>query len=343
MKKIFLFAIAAVALTVGCQKSQITAPEVDPLDDGTPVPVVFGTNVATVSTKAAVDGTAFSGQTLHIYGVNDAATDWNNSESFLTNMNPATVEVSDNEITIDNAYYGVNKETYSFFGYHVGDATTNATKTNATLSVSVTIDGDDDILIGKADKATDVASSGLTVADLYSAKSARKDVKPNLTFNHELVRFDFMIKNGTTLNGEETITIDKIAVKSVATGTLKFPEASLTPEVTPKTSDGKVDETQLATFDLVPESLAFDASTAVDAVESAGNIMVMPGLEAYPLALTVTSNGQVATSNLAIQGNFTKGYKYEVTVVVYGLEAVILSVKLVDWQTGDPVVIDPDK
>ena len=342
MKKIFAFAIAAVALTVGCQKNQIESPDVDPLDDGTPVPVVFGTNVVTVSTKAAIDGTTFAGQELTIYGVNDAATDWTIEEAFLTNMGPATVAVTGNEIKDIDAYYGVNKETYSFFGYHVGDATAVPTADGKTLSVAVTINGDDDILIGSATKADDVGNSGLGVEDLYSAKSARKDVKPNLKFNHGLVRFDFKIKNGTTLGENETITINNIAVKSVAECTLAFPSAELTAAETPKTDDGNVDETQLATFDLQPANLVFDASKPKDTIEDAGNIMVMPGLSSYPLALTVTSNEQQATSDLAITGTFEAGRKYEVTVVVYGLEAVVLSVTLVDWVDGDPVTIDPD-
>ena len=40
---------------------------------------------------------------------------------------------------------------------------------------------------------------------------------------------------------------------------------------------------------------------------------------------------------------FEAGKKYEVTVITYGMEPVIVGVKLSDWAVGENVTIDSDK
>ena len=39
---------------------------------------------------------------------------------------------------------------------------------------------------------------------------------------------------------------------------------------------------------------------------------------------------------------FEAGYSYKVTIVVYGLEEVKLSVELEEWKDGGSTVLDPD-
>ena len=101
---------------------------------------------------------------------------------------------------------------YDFFGYHGDNAVTTTpslmkTGTNGletanlddatVMAVPFTIDGSQDLMTTKAmltgaDKANLKGSE-----DYYSAKAARKDVQPVLTFNHLLSRLQFNLFAGT--------------------------------------------------------------------------------------------------------------------------------------------------
>lgn len=54
MKKILLFSFAVLAFAASCQKPQNDLFEPDPLDDGTPVKVMLGTNVLNATARALV-------------------------------------------------------------------------------------------------------------------------------------------------------------------------------------------------------------------------------------------------------------------------------------------------
>ena len=77
MKKIFLFAIAAVTMATGCAKLQeiINPNNQTEIDENAPVEIKFTTNVAGVETKVRTKAAgALTGltadQTLYIYGLN---------------------------------------------------------------------------------------------------------------------------------------------------------------------------------------------------------------------------------------------------------------------------------
>ena len=124
MKRFFFLAIAAVGMTVACQKQEISNAPADPMDDGTPVPVVFGTNVSSsVTTKAALD--AWTGnEDLVIYGFKTGAdlsvTDATNAAyGYLVNGvkvdSPASGTTG--EVTIPDTFYG-KEDSYDFYGYY---------------------------------------------------------------------------------------------------------------------------------------------------------------------------------------------------------------------------------
>lgn len=375
MKKIFAFAIAAVALTVGCQKNQIESPEVDPLDDGTPVPVVFGTNVATVSTKAAVEGREEL-LPFHVYGIDNAAEDLTATEfKFLLDE-----DITDGNTYSDGytttAYYGANKETYSFYGYYVGGLTVTPVMGTNTITIPVTITGQEDLMIGMTNKENDLnarpdKSQTLVVEDLYSAKSARRTVKPNLVFDHKLVRFDFKFTDGSKLNEEaapeKSVWVEKVEVTSHTAGELVITHDATAPEDTlivkgtagtltlgsskPTQDDPENPWAPLVQFGLDPTPALVD-----DAVH--GTIMVMPIPEAaeggeapkqeYALKLYLNQTGateavpQDLTLAMGEGKEFEAGKKYTVNITVYGLEAVIVDVTVNDWTPGGSFTYDPD-
>ena len=112
--------------------------------------------------------------------------------------------------------------TFNFFGYHVDDAATidtgtdnvptvkyrtsataeaNSTAEATIITVPVTIDGSQDLMVGTTtandpDKLADTSLSDNVKSKFYSAYSARKNVHPILTFQHALSRFTFQVVAG---------------------------------------------------------------------------------------------------------------------------------------------------
>lgn len=120
--------------------------------------------------------------------------------------------------------------TFNFFGYHVDDAATETTqttigsntvkvpkvkyRTSATgtpsttastsstiITVPVTIDGSQDLMVGTTTANDPDIYTGGTYSEsvkskFYSAFAARKNVHPILTFNHALSRFTFQVVAG---------------------------------------------------------------------------------------------------------------------------------------------------
>lgn len=120
-------------------------------------------------------------------------------------------------------YYPINKNvTSNFFVFHVDDAyaaeggatgptiTTNDDKT--AMTVDFTIDGSQDLMVGMADNN----------GEGYSCATARAGVVPEITMNHLLTRFTFMVKNGNTLTPANCagVKVKAIRVLSKTKGTM---------------------------------------------------------------------------------------------------------------------------
>lgn len=349
MKKFFAFAIAAVTMTVGCQKFQdLINPNDKPVDDGAPVPVMIGTNVATVSTKAAVNDLAgLNGQNIYVYGIN------NEDKSLLVNNYAiGTPTLTDNSVKVEgqDVTYGIAGETYSFYGYYAGTALledTEASYSEGVITVPVTIDGTQDLMIGLTDKAADLAkqTEPVVLADLYGAKSARRGVKPNLVFEHMLVRFDFEFDGSSIEPTDALITVQSVSVATKTKGNLVITHGAETPgELVPdaEAEAGTVSlgnaTTPLAKYGTGAEGYTYDEDIT---------LMVMPQTS-YEVKLMLqqgTAEAKPQTLPLAMSGNnqFKAGKKYAVRIKVYGMEAVIVDVTVKEWGEGGAFEYDPDE
>lgn len=345
MKKIFIFALAAATMAVGCQKLQgILTPSVGAEDDGAPVPVVFGTNVATVSTKAAVEN-ADDLKPFHVYGISDELTTFTTTQDFLVDK-----EFAGTEATADGyptgSYYGVAGETYSFYGYYIDKLTTTPTFEGNTINIPVTITGQEDLMIGLTNKDNDLGSiSTLDADDLYSAKSARRGVTPKLVFDHKLVRFDFVIINGSELT--DNVEVSQIDLLNTTTnGKLIITHGDEPSGELVKGAD-RGDKADLSLTGVNGAALVtLTNATAVNASQNAGTIMPMPEEEGYMVKLHLTQNNQTAYQELPLvmsgENSFVPGTRYTVKVKVYGMEAVIVAVEVTPWNDGGSFEYDPD-
>ena len=122
------------------------------------------------------------------------------------------VEDTDNGV-IQYKYYPSNGR-YTFYGYHIDDATGATTDIEAKTVTGVTINGTQDLLaattIGMAaDDATNDQSLYKNIANTltgewadlmnyqFGARTARKEIVPILKFEHQLARLKFFVRAGS--------------------------------------------------------------------------------------------------------------------------------------------------
>ena len=361
MKKFFFFAIAALGMMASCQK-QSTTPAVD---GDAQVAVSFGIDapMATVSSKAAVD--AWSGaEALYVYGFPTACTDFSaEGAAFINNVpvNSPAAGVKGDVTPMTNGvpyYYAADNTTYDFYGYYVGTATVEQpVMTAANVTVNVTIDGSQDLMLAKADQATDVAGTEIEdyPARAYSAYSARKGIKPTLKFAHQLARFDFKVVAGaaSALAGSETaVSVTGISIlETQNAGTLTVVGADRA-----FVGAGEYNATLalagIATDGVAPATVKGAAEEPTAVGES---LMVVPGETSYKMQYVLAQNGvnaEPAEITLDINkfgdeavaaGKFLAGYKYVVTLTVYSLEKVDITAELEEWNDGGSFGYDPDE
>lgn len=140
-------------------------------------------------------------------------------------------------------YYPTTKTAFDFWGYRLddadvtaagdqdGSATAAAIKSNRfvpypsgdSLLIGFQIDGTQDIMAGKAVPTEEEIAKCGGVDNIYSAFAARKDVQPNIKFEHLLSRLNFQVLDGKdtqTTDEDKAVKVTGITVKSKATGKL---------------------------------------------------------------------------------------------------------------------------
>ena len=140
-------------------------------------------------------------------------------------------------------YYPTTQTAFDFWGYRLDDANdTTATdqKGSATaaaiennkfvpyingdsLLIGFKIDGTQDIMAGKAVPTVEDIKKCGGEENIYSAFAARRDVQPNIKFEHLLSRLNFQVLDGKkteTTDKDKAVKVTGITVKSKATGKL---------------------------------------------------------------------------------------------------------------------------
>lgn len=141
-------------------------------------------------------------------------------------------------------YYPTTKTAFDFWGYRLDDANkatgiedqegtdSKVAVTNGefvpyisvdSLLIGFKIDGTQDIMAGKAvPTEKDITKCG-GEDNIYSAFAARRDVQPNIKFEHLLSRLNFQVLDGKkieTTDPDKAVKVTGITVKSKATGKL---------------------------------------------------------------------------------------------------------------------------
>lgn len=139
-------------------------------------------------------------------------------------------------------YYPTTKTAFDFWGYRLDDADKTTAEDQAgsataaainsgrfvpytsedSLLIGFQIDGTQDIMAGKAVPTEEEMNKCGGEENIYSAFAARREVQPNIKFEHLLSRLNFQVLAGaeSTTNANTGVKVTGITVKSKATGKL---------------------------------------------------------------------------------------------------------------------------
>lgn len=400
MKKQLFFAVALAGMMAACSSSDEIAQRVDSpfVDSDEQTEIKIGASNEAVTTtrgKGTVGGVendqvlkdkSWDSETLYIFmtetgttNVADPTTYFGaNTQIKLFNNQKVTapaagaadklVKVIDDQNVEWYNYYPM-KGQFDFYGYHVDDATVDATDPTA---VTFTIDGSQDILVGKAnfaaDKqaAQDANAEGIDDLDVnataYSGHAARHGVQPTINFKHMLTRLTFEVvagddeAAGTKQDGHTgAMHVKAITVKSPAEGKLKVVDPTWDGTTRDRIEwTGKDADITLTSGEEDGQALTQDyaAFTGVSGDNTLDAIFVRGGVDSYEFSLSLeqevelNSNGDKEKTNPTYTGTFTLpgdgatgttfelGYSYKVKIKLYGLNEIKVSVELDKWLDG---------
>lgn len=368
-------------MLAGCQKTEISGNQSNVIDDSKPVAMQFGVNAPSfevTKTKAAVDG--WNQTPIQVIGLINTGTAAAPVYDFTAKVFDQAATVVDSETKIElyqkNAegeeyagqnvpYFYSEGKLYDFYAYHLGGATAAAQVENDeenTITLGVTIDGSQDLMVAQPDKAEDIKADnsldGVTTADVYSAWAARRGVQPTLVFEHALTRFNFIVRGMDA--PAEKVTIDGISMTGLAkTGTLTVVGETLgftAGEVVADNDTLSLKNSNDSTYTAQPVTMRNETP--------AGNgscLMVQPGLDKINVVVDMhhTYNGididldpytfKVDATQVLKEGvaagitTFAAGTAYNIYINVYGPQEIIIKAELTEWANGGDYTYDPDQ
>lgn len=366
-------------LAVSCQKAAVGGAQ-EPEEAPVPIQLTTNLKVNSVSvTKAGVDAWKEEHK-LYFYAIPTSTSESqdilvNNQVASAPTGSNTSIELKN----ADNTYYFYHpgKSTYDFYGYFVDkaagdDAPQPVIENGVIVLKNITLDGSEDIMLAKADKEMDVidASGNLLTApaNAYSAYSARLGVVPNLVFQHQLARFVFNVIAGNEDGAK--VQIKEVALKSDSKADLYIMSnnedsqprgiKSLGSSIDFKLSRTDDHPIPCFPFRVIPESWN---SQFEDSDRIGESIMVIPA-SSHEMKMTLhqTENKTGEEDDLLgeeffitktlvpgmvtdAEGNkiateFLPGYQYNVNVVVYGRQKVLVNVTLSEWNEVGGIKID---
>lgn len=260
MKKLFLMgAVASLGLLASCSSDDDLSTGGNGKDGLQQIKIGMGVqaNVATrgTGTVGAVGEkeNTWAKQTVNVYMLNKGTLDLAMFGAEPIYKNTVLTTPADNasgiatEFDTDGAtplykYYPTTKTAFDFWGYRLddandttatdqeGSATAAAIENNKfvpylsedSLLIGFKIDGTQDIMAGKAVPTEEDITKCGGEDNIYSAFAARRDVQPNIKFEHLLSRLNFQVLAGaeSTTDANTGVKVTGITVKSKATGKL---------------------------------------------------------------------------------------------------------------------------
>lgn len=378
---VWMMGIIALMLT-GCSKSTDAGqpePEQEPVDNR--VPILLGTHPVLTSDILSrgiggvggtdKEGNNWNGETLYIYGITPNEVPIENQQAVAPTAN-AKGTIS--WVSGVGPFYYSSSGAYDFYGYHIDDAVVTAPARNeaGAYTLDFTIDGTQDLMVASTNKTQDITDSGNSEvvgmeSNLYSAWSARRNVVPNLVFQHLLSRLNFKVVAGSseTANLTNKVHISKIEVFSKSVGTLiiipqgeEEDKAQGIKNMQDIPADTPLPFLVMKAASDPTASKKLEALTPVAAETTAANVgvgMLVYPAESYDVVIHTSQiiNGvdKVGEIKWKIippkeeaqeQAAFEAGKAYSVTIKVYKLDEIKVDATLNPWLDGGEIPVDPD-
>lgn len=265
-------------------------------------------------------------------------------------------------------FYPMDASLHDFFAYHIdnamldedGDGKPDFTESADKITVPFKMDGSQDLMAGKAIPTGDVTEECSDPSILYSAKSARGGVVPNIYMKHLLTRFTFEVQGGSNAEG---LIVNKIEVESKTSGELiaaysptLLSEGSevLAPEDLIIFNEEKADlelkqrpETGGALEPITPQALVAAVGDEYTAFPVGEALMVAPGEEVYKIKITTTQHTgsldhmHVQEGEIRVAGGAVVGTSYKVLITLYSASEIQVQTTLSKWETGETIPVNP--
>ena len=259
MKKLFLMgAVASLGLLASCSSDDDLSTGGNGKDGLQQIKIGMGVqaNVATRGTgtvgAVGAENNKWAKQTVNVYMLNKGTLDlakfgedpiYENTVLTTPTDNASGIATELVENVPQYKYYPTTKTAFDFWGYRLddadvtaagdqdGSATAAAIKSGKfapyisgdSLLIGFKIDGTQDIMAGKAVPTEEEITKCGGEDNIYSAFAARRDVQPNIKFEHLLSRLNFQVLDGKkteTTDPDKAVKVTGITVKSKATGKL---------------------------------------------------------------------------------------------------------------------------
>ena len=252
MKKLFLMgAVASLGLLASCSSDDDLSTggknDLQQIKIGMGVQATVGATRGTGTVGGVgADNNKWAGQAINIYmfkkGTLDVAqfdgVDIYNDAAFYA---PTTASTGLATAADHSVKYYPTQSAFDFWGYRLDDAiqgTPDVSEDGTKQEVGFTLDGSQDIMVGKATPTEDDLTKCADAEKIYSAYAARRGVQPDIKFKHLLSRLVFSITGGNkdACDDESGVKVTGIKVKSKYTGKLIVaytPDAEVTNELVP--------------------------------------------------------------------------------------------------------------
>ena len=271
--------------------------------------------------------------------------------------------------------YYPTQSAFDFWGYRLDDAIqgTPAVSEDSTMQeVGFTLDGSQDIMVGKATPTEDDLTDCPDSAKIYSAYAARRGVQPDIKFKHLLSRLVFSVTGGNeaACDNEHGVKVTAIKVKSKYTGKLIVaytPDAEVTNELVPTEDVKDLVLMQRVTDDtngnnnliaLEAKNPEWDTEAGQGKKTNIGEAILAVPADTYDLTIELSQKVKIYDDGSTTQEDtkkfsyndvikltndvFKAGYSYNVNITVFGLSEIKINTTLTPWEEGGNIDMNPE-
>ena len=392
MKKLFLMgAVASLSLLASCSSDDDLSTggknDLQQIKIGMGVQATVGTTKGTGTVgSVGEENNKWAGQAINIYMFNKGTLDvakfdgvdiYNNAA-----FNAPTAASTGLATAADHSVkYYPTQAAFDFWGYRLDDAIQGSpavSEDGTKQEVGFTLDGSQDIMVGKATPTEDDLTKCADAEKIYSAYAARRGVQPDIKFKHLLSRLVFSVTGGNKDACDDThgVKVTGIKVKSKYTGKLIVaytPDAQVTDQLVP-TEDVKdlvlmqrdADDTNGNNNLVALEAKNPEWDTDADKAKKTNigeAILAVPAdnyeltIELSQLVKTQEAYNDGRTDHPAVEETktfsyndvikltddvFKAGYSYNVNITVFGLSEIKINTTLTPWEDGGNIDMNPE-